>query len=59
MITFINQKAEEEIRAILAHLATQDQALAEIHQLLSDLRAQVKATATQNKPGLRHNLIYF
>ncbi|HMR65895.1 MAG TPA: DUF1003 domain-containing protein [Anaerolineae bacterium] len=32
----INQKAEEEIRAILNHLAAQDLALAEIHQLLFD-----------------------
>ncbi len=30
----INQKAEEEIRAVLDHLAAQDAALQEIHQLL-------------------------
>ena len=31
----INQKAEEEVRAILEHLAAQDRALAEIHALLA------------------------
>lgn len=30
----INQKAEEEVRAILNHLVAQDQALAQMHQLL-------------------------
>lgn len=30
----INQKAEEEIRAILDHLAAQDQALQNLHQML-------------------------
>lgn len=30
----VNQKAEEEIRAILEHLTAQDQALVEIHSLL-------------------------
>lgn len=34
----INQKAEEEVRAILAHLAAQDQALAIIHETLSNLQ---------------------
>lgn len=33
----INQKAEEEIRAILEHLDAQNEALIEIHQLLSRL----------------------
>lgn len=32
----INQKAEEEVRAILAHLEAQDQALAIIHEMLSN-----------------------
>ncbi|MCS6805346.1 MAG: DUF1003 domain-containing protein [Acidobacteriota bacterium] len=32
----INQKAEEEIRAILDHLAAQDQAFLQIHQMLID-----------------------
>jgi uncharacterized membrane protein len=36
----INQKAEEEIRAILDHLAAQDQALIHIHQLLANLQDQ-------------------
>ena len=34
----INQKAEEEIRAILDHLAAQNQALLEINQLLAELQ---------------------
>ena len=46
----INQKAEEEVRAILDHLAAQDQALAQVHEILVDLwrpgnewqKAQVK-----------------
>ena len=33
----INQKAEVEIRAILDHLAAQDQALAELHKMVSQL----------------------
>lgn len=36
----INQKAEEEVRAILDHLAAQDEALSHMHQLLLALRAQ-------------------
>lgn len=36
----INQKAEEEIRAILDHLVAQDQALDRLHQILLDLQAQ-------------------
>ena len=36
----INQKAEEEIRAILDHLAAQDQALTGMAQMLLDLQAQ-------------------
>jgi uncharacterized membrane protein len=35
----INQKAEEEVRAILDHLAAQDEALVHIFQMLSDLQA--------------------
>lgn len=34
----INQKAEKEIRAILDHLAAQDQALLEIHRMIAELR---------------------
>lgn len=33
----VNQKAEEEIRAILDHLVAQDQALTAIHQLLTTI----------------------
>lgn len=36
----INQKAEQEIRAILDHLAAQDQALAQMHELLLALQSQ-------------------
>lgn len=38
----INKKAEEEIRAILEHLAAQDQALIHMHQILVDLQGQSK-----------------
>ena len=34
----INQKAEEEIRAVLAHLAAQDQALSVVHETLDNLQ---------------------
>ncbi|MFN2184757.1 MAG: DUF1003 domain-containing protein [Anaerolineae bacterium] len=36
----INEKAEEEVRAILDHLAAQDQALAQVHELLLALQTQ-------------------
>jgi len=36
----VNQKAEEEVRAILDHLAAQDQALARMHEVLLALEAQ-------------------
>jgi len=36
----VNQKAEEEVRAILEHLAAQDQALAEMHQFLLALQTR-------------------
>jgi len=42
----VNQKAEEEIRAILNHLAAQDVALAEIHRFLSESQGQSAATPT-------------
>ncbi len=32
----INQKAEEEVRAILTHLEAQDQALGIIHEMLTN-----------------------
>lgn len=38
----INQKAEEEIRAVLDHLAAQDRALLEIHALVEELRAAAR-----------------
>lgn len=40
----INQKAEEEIRAILTHLDAQNEALAEIYQLLERLQAERAAS---------------
>jgi uncharacterized membrane protein len=39
----INQKAEEEVRAILTHLAAQDQALAVIHETLHSLQRPTEA----------------
>ena len=36
----VNQKAEEEIRAILEHLSAQDQALSLIHQEIVSLQAE-------------------
>ena len=42
----VNQKAEEEVRAILDHLAAQDQALTQIHRILLELQAQ-REQATQ------------
>lgn len=44
----INQKAEEEIRAILDHLAAQDQALGVIHQMLFEVKAQNGQTPAQS-----------
>ncbi len=44
----INQKAEEEIRAILDHLAAQDQALGVIHQMLFEVKAQNGQTPVQS-----------
>jgi len=37
----INQKAEEEVRAILDHLACQDQALRAIHAQIMDLQTKI------------------
>jgi uncharacterized membrane protein len=45
----INQKAEEEIRAILDHQVAQDQALGVIHQVLADVQSQIN----ENRAG-RH-----
>ena len=45
----VNQKAEEEVRAILNHLAAQDNALAIIHQTLDNLVTSPDTTGkTQN-----------
>ena len=44
----INQKAEEEIRAILTHLAAQDQALSVIHEALDNLQEFI----IKDKPNL-------
>jgi uncharacterized membrane protein len=46
----INQKAEEEVRAILNHLAAQDQALAQMHQMLLDLQARVSQGTQETLP---------
>jgi uncharacterized membrane protein len=46
----VNQKAEEEVRAILDHLAAQDQALTQIHQILFDLQAQVSQETQETLP---------
>lgn len=40
----INEKAEIEIRAVLEHLASQDRALDEVHQLLLSLTAEKKGS---------------
>ena len=37
----INQKAEEEVRAILNHLAAQDDALAALHQMIVDIQVRL------------------
>ena len=39
----INQKAEEEVRAILTHLEAQNQALAVIHEILTNPQKQKEA----------------
>jgi uncharacterized membrane protein len=36
----VNQKAEEEIRAILDHLVAQDQALSDVHEIVLGLQGQ-------------------
>ncbi len=36
----VNQKAEQEVRAILDHLAAQNTAITEIHRLLENLRTE-------------------
>ncbi|HUX14541.1 MAG TPA: DUF1003 domain-containing protein [Spirochaetia bacterium] len=39
----VNQKTEVEVRAILDHLAAQDLALSQLHNIISDLREQLAA----------------
>jgi uncharacterized membrane protein len=43
----VNQKAEEEVRAILDHLAAQDQALAQMHQVLLELQARSEVASNE------------
>jgi uncharacterized membrane protein len=47
----LNQKAEEEIQAILAHLAAQDHALGEINQVLLALQASVGNSSAMSPPS--------
>ncbi|MEZ4865212.1 MAG: DUF1003 domain-containing protein [Caldilineaceae bacterium] len=44
----INQKAEEEIRAILDHLAAQDQALTHMHQMLTEVQTRLEQIAPES-----------
>ena len=44
----INQKAEQEVRAILDHLAAQDVAIMEIHQILDKLSSINHGHAVEN-----------
>lgn len=46
----INERGEQEVRAILEHLAAQDAALLEIHQLLADLREKMTLSGPQETP---------
>ena len=46
----INEKSEQEVRAILEHLAAQDAALLEIHQLLAELGAHSGLSAPTSSP---------
>ena len=41
----VNQKAEEEVRAILEHLACQDNALLTIHEQLLEIRKRLGIAA--------------
>ncbi|MFH1744225.1 MAG: DUF1003 domain-containing protein [bacterium] len=45
----INQKAEEEIRALLEHQAARDQALDVIHQMLVDLKSQMDQGTAESR----------
>lgn len=46
----INERAEQEVRAILEHLAAQDAALLEIHQMLAELREQAHLAGPNSPP---------
>ncbi|MBX3051069.1 MAG: DUF1003 domain-containing protein [Caldilineaceae bacterium] len=46
----INQKAEEEIRAIMEHLVAQDEALAEIYRHLQQMGRQSGTAAGKGEP---------
>ena len=46
----INERAEQEVRAILEHLAAQDAALLEIHQLLAELREKIGLSGPPSTP---------
>jgi uncharacterized membrane protein len=46
----INEKAEQEVHAILEHLAAQDAALLEIHQWLAELRTHSGLSAPTAAP---------
>jgi uncharacterized membrane protein len=51
----VNQKAEEEVRAILTHLAAQDQALVIIHQTLDNLVTSPNTTGEVEDHQDKHN----
>ncbi|MBU2536906.1 MAG: DUF1003 domain-containing protein [Proteobacteria bacterium] len=46
----INEKAEQEVRAILEHLAAQDAALLEIHQLLAQIQEKLDLSESASAP---------
>jgi uncharacterized membrane protein len=47
----INQKAEEEIHAVLEHLTAQNQALQEMHQALLALQASAGTRLVPSPPA--------
>jgi len=47
----VNEKAEEEVRAILNHLAAQNEAIEQIHQLLVTLQAGIKESDSYQGPN--------
>ncbi|MBA3003968.1 MAG: DUF1003 domain-containing protein [Desulfurivibrio sp.] len=46
----INERAEQEVRAILEHLAAQDAALLEIHQLLAQIQEKLGLSESASAP---------